>query len=152
VYLLIIYTIDVNAKSMKLLSFTILILFSLSSNAVEFYQCIDNKGLSHFTNLPKSSLDLNCVAKDRHTIMLNQDYSNLADEFKKYETSVEEIEEFELEEMDLSFDSMTQSVKDVFDPDKALEELILSTEDRDDPFTRAMRGRSNAVDDIIKQS
>ncbi len=137
---------------MKLLSFTILILFSLSSYAVEFYRCIDDQGIVHFTNLPKSSLDSNCVVKDRHTVMLNQDYSNLTNEFKKYETVVEETEKFKLEEMDLSVDSMTQSVKDVFDPDKALEELILSTEDRDDPFTRAMRGRSNAVDDIIKQS
>ncbi len=137
---------------MKILSFTILTLFSLSSYAVEFYRCIDDKGKVHLTNLDKSSLDSNCVAKDRYALMLNQDYSNLADEFKKYETRVEEIEEFELEEMDLSVDSMTQSVKDVFDPDKAFDELMSATEDRDDPFTRAMRGRSKAVESLIEQN
>jgi uncharacterized protein DUF4124 len=133
---------------MKLLSFTILILSSLSSYAVEFYRCIDDNGVAHFTNLPKSSLDSNCAAKDRYSLMLDQDYSNLATEFNKYEVSIDETSE----EIELSVDSMAQSVKNVFDPDKAFEELMSVTEDRDDAFTRAMRGRSKGVDDIMSQS
>lgn len=137
---------------MKLLSFIILILYSFTSYAVEFYRCIDDRGQVHFTNLPKSSLESNCTPKDTYTLMLNQDYQNLANEFKKYEVSADEPEDFELGEIDLSVDSMTKSVKDVFDPDKALEQLMQSTEDRDDPFTRAVRGRSKGIEGIMEQA
>ncbi len=140
---------------MKLLSFTILALTSISVHSVEFSSCIDKNGKSHFTNLPDSSLNSNCELKeDRYLTMLNQDYQNLHNEFKKYEPVEEEVEleESFIENLDdLSINSITNPVKDLLDPDKALEQLIQASEDRDDPFTRAMRSRSNAVDSIIKQ-
>ncbi|MEO1924972.1 MAG: DUF4124 domain-containing protein [Gammaproteobacteria bacterium] len=141
---------------MKLLSFTILILFSYSSVAVEFYRCIDDKGQAHFTNLPKSSLDSNCAPKDRYAMMLGQDYSNLENEFKQYEVKVDESEILEFNDIDSTIDessdkTITQSVKDVFDPDKAFDELMSATKDRDDVFTRAMRNRSKAVESIIEE-
>ncbi|MCZ6803906.1 MAG: DUF4124 domain-containing protein [Proteobacteria bacterium] len=125
---------------MKLLSFTFLMVLSFTASAIEFYQCTDDKGKLHFTNLPKSSLDSNCgQISDQYSFMLNQDYLNLADEFKKYEVQEEEPDA----EM-LSFDSL--------DTLKALEQLMQATEDRDDPFTRAMRGRSKAVEQLLKQA
>ncbi len=140
---------------MKLLSFTILALTSISVHSVEFSSCIDKNGESHFTNLPKSSLNSNCELKeDRYLTMLNQDYQNLHNEFKKYEPVEEDPEIIEslVDNFDVSIAPIPKSVediKDLLDPDKALEQLMEATENRDDPYTRAMRGRSNAVDSII---
>jgi hypothetical protein len=137
---------------MKLLLFTILLLFSFSTYSVEFSRCIDDKGKVHFTNLPLSSLDTNCAKKeDYYVIMLNQDYENLANEFKKYEEPDEVTDNIFLDNVDLSVNSLTQPVKDILDPDKALKQLMDATEDRDDPFTRAMRGRSKGLESIMQQ-
>jgi len=57
---------------MKLLLFTLLMMLSFWSIALEFYRCIDDKNQVHFTNLPIASLDINCLPKDRYTMMLNQ--------------------------------------------------------------------------------
>jgi hypothetical protein len=149
----IIYSIDVNAKYMKLLYFTFLSLVSLSSYSVEFSRCIDDKGQVHFTNMPLSNLDSNCAQKvDHYVTMLNQDYENLANEFKKYEEPDDFIDDIFLEDVDLSINSLTQPVKDILDPDKALEQLLESTEDRDDPVTRAFRGRSEGIERIMDQA
>ncbi len=141
---------------MKLLSFTILMSFSLSSYAVEFNSCTDDKGHTHFTNLPKSSLDSNCAPKNHYTVMLNQDYLNLSNEYAKYENFIEKedssnSEPFELSKVDISPDRIKNKVKDILDPDKALEELIDATDDRDDAFTNAMRGRSKGIETIMEQ-
>jgi hypothetical protein len=136
---------------MKLLSFIILTLLSFSSYSVEFSRCIDDKGQVHIINLPKSNLGTDCKLKEDHyTVMLNQDYQNLSEEFKKYEVVKEEPEETFFEDTDLSLNTISNPVKDILDPDKALEQLMDATEDRDDPFTRAMRGRSNAFEKVIE--
>lgn len=141
---------------MKLLSFTILSLISFSSFAVEFHSCTDNKGQTHFTNLPKTSLDANCAPADHYSVMLNQDYQNLAYEYAKYEAisqqeSKNKSGQYEISKIDISPFSVKNKVRDIFDPDKALDELMESTEDRDDFYTRAMRGRSNGIQTIIDQ-
>jgi GTPase involved in cell partitioning and DNA repair len=89
-------------------------------------------------------------------MMLGQDYSNLENEFKQYEVKVDESEILEFNDIDSTIDessdkTITQSVKDVFDPDKAFDELMSATKDRDDVFTRAMRNRSKAVESIIEE-
>ncbi len=150
---------------MKLLSFTALLLISISSFAVEFHSCIDNNGQKHFTNLPKYSLDSNCSPKDHYALMLNNDYQNLSVEHEKYEISEEDIvlfeepesvtskdsKPFDLRDVDLSVETVKSKVQDILNPDKALEELMTTTEDRDDAFTRAMRGRAKGIQTIIDQ-
>ncbi len=142
---------------MKLLSFTILALTSISVHSVEFSSCIDKNGETHFTNLPKTSLNSNCeIKEDRYLTMLNQDYQNLANEFKKYEPAkkVPETIGNRAENLGVSIAPIPKSledIKDLMDPDKALEQLMEATEDRNDPYTRAMRGRSNAIDSIMNQ-
>jgi len=139
---------------MKLLSFTILAVFSSSSIAVEFNSCIDNKGHTHFTNLPKSSIGSNCAPRNHYTVMLKQDYQNLANEYAKYEKDEKlenKSEPFDLIKAEISPDAVKNKVKDIFDPDKALDELMEATEDRDDVFTRAMRGRAEGIEGILNQ-
>jgi hypothetical protein len=141
---------------MKLLSFTILSIITFSSYSVEFHRCTDDKGKTHYTNLPISSLDFNCVAKDHYTLLLEQDYQNLPNKFNQYEVKLEENLEdssiaFDIDKDNLSPDSIKNKVNDIFDPDKALEELMEATEDRDDAFTRAMRGRSEGIENIVNQ-
>lgn len=164
---MIIYTRDINSKAMKLLSFTILALISYSSSAVEFHRCIDDKGLTHYTNLPKSSLDNNCAQQDHYALMFSQDYDNLHNTHQKYENNaldgavsfksngnnrVKYSKPFDLKPTDLSVESVTQKVQDILDPDKALEELMISTEDRDDVFTRAIRGRAKGIEGLLKEN
>jgi 3-methyladenine DNA glycosylase/8-oxoguanine DNA glycosylase len=136
-------------------------MLSLSSHAIEFHSCKDDKGLTHYTNLPVSSVGQNCSPKDRYTVMLNQDYVNLAKEYAKYQQNNQSVNSnndaetdskpFELSKSELSPDAIKNKVKDIFDPDKALEELMDATEDRDDVFTRAMRGRSERIESIVNQ-
>jgi len=134
---------------MKLLLIIIPMILSFSTSAVEFYQCIDDKGQSHFTNLPESSLDSNCGQKaDYYTIMLNQDYLNLANEFKKFE-----VKEEEFEEIRLSLDSITQPFMDILDPDKALDELVeASLNKRENAATKFFNARSKAVEQILNMA
>lgn len=143
---------------MKLLSFTILTLCSVSSYAIDFHSCTDNKGQIHYSNLPKSSIGSTCAPKDQYSAMLNQDYQNLSNEHAKYEeldktdnNSPDESDPFEISKVDISPNAVKNKVKDIFNPDKALEELMEATEDRDDVFTRAMRGRSNGIEKVLKQ-
>ena len=140
---------------MKLLYFTILSLISFSTSAVEFHSCTDSKGKKHFTNLPKSSLNANCETKDHYALLLDQDYLNLSTEYEKYEISIEEgvkdSKPFDLREVDLSVDTVKSKFQDILNPDKALDELMTTTEERDDIFTRAMRGRSQGIQNIIDQ-
>ena len=150
---------------MKLLSFTALLFLSISSFSVEFHRCVDNNGQKHFTNLPKTSLDSNCSPKDHYALMLNNDYQNLSVEHEKYEISEEDIvlfeepesvtskdsKPFDLRDVDLSVETVKSKVQDILNPDKALEELMTTTENRDDAFTRAMRGRAKGIQTIIDQ-
>jgi hypothetical protein len=142
---------------MKLLSFTILSVITFSSYAVEFHSCTDSTGKTHFTNLPKSSLDSNCSQKDHYSEMFNQDYQNLSIEYAKYGAKIEvdDLDDnslsIELSKIDISPDTVKNKVKDIFDPDKALDELMDTTEDRDDIFTRAMRGRGDGIQSIMDQ-
>lgn len=98
-----------------LLLFTLLMMFSFSSFALEFYRCIDDKNQVHFTNLPIASLDTNCLSKDRYTVMLNQDYRNLASEFEKYGADVDEENQSESRESNQPVNSIKQTVQDIFD-------------------------------------
>jgi len=152
---------------MKLLSFTFLSVISISAHSVDFQSCIDANGRKHFTNLPKTSLSKDCTVKDHYALMLDQDYQNLAahhqkfqidDEFteilddsaKATQDSISKDEEpFDLSEVDLSVDTVKNKVRDILNPDKALEELMDATENRDDAFTRAIRGRAKGIQTII---
>ncbi len=144
---------------MKILSFIVLSYVSFSTFAIELYSCTDETGKTHYTNLPKNSLDSNCKAKDQYAVMLQQDYDNLSHIYSKYESEAEQddfyentsTEPFQFSETDFSSDSIKNKVTDIFDADKALEELMEATEDRDDVFTRAIRGRTKGVKDIIEQ-
>ncbi len=130
---------------MKLLSFTILMMLSFSAYAVKFYQCIDDKGQAHFTNLPESSLDSNCEQKTDHfSIMLNQDYLNLANEFNKHKVKEDESDEI---------DSITQPVKDISDPDKALDELVdTSLNKPENAATKFFKARTKTVEQISNEA
>lgn len=131
---------------MKLLSFTILMFFSLSSNAVEFNSCTDDKGHTHFTNLPKSSLDSNCAPENHYTVMLNQDYLNLFNGYKKYVAAEKEPGNI------VSLESFSQPVKDILDPDKALDMLVDSSLKKDENAAKKFfKARTNAVEQILNE-
>ena len=135
---------------MKPLIFVVLMIFPFSTYAVEFHQCIDDKGRSHFTNLSKSSLDSNCrETTDHYSFMLNQDYLRLANELNK----VDEIEEEPgSDETMLSIDSITQPVMDLLDPDKALDELVESSSEHDNTATKFFKARTKAIEQILNEA
>ena len=122
---------------------------SIPVYAIEFYQCIDSEGQSHFTNLPKSTLDSDCRPKnDQYMVMLNQDYQNLENEFLKYETSEEET--FDI--LDVTLDSASKSISELFDADMALEELLENTQDKRNNFaTDFFKARTEAVESILSE-
>ena len=129
---------------MKILSFVILSTFSFSAFSIELYSCEDESGKTHYTNLPESSLGVDCKPKDHHAVLLQQDYDNLSNIHAKYEGLKINDEE--------SLDSIKNEIQDVFDADKAFVELMEATEDRDDAFTRAIRGRTSQMKDAIDQT
>ena len=129
---------------MKILSFVILSTFSFSVFSIELYSCEDELGKTHYTNLPESSLGADCKPKDHHAVLLQQDYDNLSNIHAKYEGLKINEEE--------SLDSIKSEIQDVFDADKAFVELMEATEDRDDAFTRAIRGRTSQMKDAIDQT
>ena len=159
---------------MKLLLFTLSTLTVFPVQAVDFYRCVDENGIAHFTNLPASSLNSNCEQQnDSFSVMLNEDYQNLSQEHEKYEISnVEDSTDFgelnddnaalhmdinrdngadasDEEEMKL-FGAIKIPTKNIFDPDVAEEELFSTIEKRDDVITRAIRGRTKALETIIE--
>ena len=123
-------------------------IFALPAYSIEFYQCIDSKGQSHYTNLPKNSLDKECRQKDnQYLVMLNQDYQNLENEFLKYETPVEDINLIEM-----SVDTVTKPISDLLDSDKALDELLENTQEKRKNFaTEFFRARTEAVKSILEE-
>lgn len=144
---------------MKLLLFTLLISISFSSKAIELNSCTDESGNMHYINLPLSSLDSNCKPKDLYSVMLQQDYDNLSHIYSEHESVSKTANVIETDTSDsLNTDKsntltgkLKNKISDIFDSDKALDELIQTTEDRDDFFTNAMRGRSKGINNILKQ-
>jgi len=136
---------------MKLLIIATLMIFSIPSYAIEFYQCIDKKGLQHFTNLPASSLDSNCKQKtDRYSYLINQDYSNLENKLKNYSESLETQEQFD--DALLSIDNFIEPVKSILDPDKALEQLVENATNKDENMaTEFFNARSKAIESILSE-
>ncbi len=126
------------AKLMKIIIIAVLMVLSHQSYAVEFHQCIDQKGQQHFTNLPPQSLGSNCKeTTDRYSYLINQDYSNLE---KRYQQVVLPDEtdqlnepllnlnstEKELEQVNdpvLPINPVMKPILDVIDPDNVLEEV-----------------------------
>jgi hypothetical protein len=137
---------------MKILSFAVLCCVSLPTFAIELYSCTDGAGKTHYTNLPQNSLGSDCKPKDHYAVMLQQDYDNLRHIHAKLESNEDNSSEpFKLSEVDISPDSIKNKVSDIFDADKAFDELMEATEDRDDIFTRAMRGRSQGINNVLGQ-
>lgn len=126
---------------MKTLLFIVLSSVFYASSAIELYSCTDKTGKTHYTNLPKNSLDTNCKIKDLHAVMLQQDYNNLKNIHSKRE----------LGQNDTSTGFIETKINDVLDADKAFDELMEATEDRDDVFTRAIRGRTESIKNTLKQ-
>jgi trehalose-6-phosphate synthase len=149
--LFIIIAIEIKAKLMKLLIIATLMIFSSQSYAVEFYQCTDKKGRQHFTNLPASSLDSNCKQKtDRYTYLINQDYSNLENKLKNYSETLETDEQFD--DALLSIDNFTDPIKNILDPDKALEQLLDNATNKDENMaTEFFNARSKAIESILSE-
>ena len=141
---------------MKILSFVILSTFSFSAFSIELYSCEDESGKTHYTNLPESSLGADCKPKDHHAVLLQQDYDNLSNIHAKYEelkiNEEESLDSINFSDDDISDDSIKSKIQDVFDADKAFLELMEATEDRDDAFTRAIRGRTSQMKDAIDQT
>ncbi len=112
---------------MKKLILIISVMYSSAVYPIEFYQCIDSEGQSHFTNLPKSSLDKNCVQRsNQYLVMLNQDYSNLAVELKKFEVNADD-EEFMGLEQENDKNSMPEMLD--ADTDTVLEQLLENSQE-----------------------
>lgn len=142
---------------MKLLIFIACTCISLSSNALELYSCTDKSGKTHYTNLPKNSLDSNCKSKNLHSVLLKQDYDNLKNIYSKYESLENESDDFSKQVLDLNSlenppDTLKQKVSDIFDSEKAFDELMEATENRDDVFTRAIRGRTTQMKETIDKT
>lgn len=136
---------------MKLLLITILTFFSIQIHAVEFYQCTDKKEQQHYTNLPASSLDANCKQKtDRYAYMINQDYSNIENNFKRY-TEIDETQE-QIDESLLTIDNFTDTVQNILDPDKALEQLVENATNKDENMaTEFFNARTKAIESILSE-
>lgn len=138
---------------MKILSFAALCCISLPSFAVELSSCTDASGKTHYTNLPQNSLGPDCKSKDHYAVILQQDYENLRNIYSKLEADENSFssEPFKLSEVDISPDSVKSKVSDIFNADKAFDELMEATEDRDDIFTRAIRGRTQGIKNVLEQ-
>ena len=137
---------------MKILSFAVLCCVSLPTFAIELYSCTDGTGKTHYTNLPQNSLGSDCKPKDHYAVMLQQDYENLRSIYSKLEADESESSiPFKISEVDISPDSIKSKVSDIFDADKAFDELMEATEDRDDIFTRAIRGRTQGIKNVLEQ-
>jgi hypothetical protein len=137
---------------MKILSFVVLCCVSLPTLAIELYSCTDGAGKTHYTNLPQNSLGSDCKPKDHYAVMLQQDYENLRLIHSKLESDDDNSSEpFKLSEVDISPVSIKNKVSDIFDADKAFDELMEATEDRDDIFTRAIRGRTQGIKNVLEQ-
>lgn len=136
---------------MKILLFTLLISISISSNAIELNSCTDESGMTHYTNLPINSLDSHCKPKDLFSTMLQQDYDNLINLYPDYNTEADNVESLNTDKNITLTKKLKNKISDVFDSEKAFDELMQSTEDRDDFFTKAIRGRSEGIKNIIKQ-
>lgn len=134
---------------MKIILIPILMFLSIQSYAVEFYQCIDAKGQPHYSNLPAESLDSNCKQKsDRYDYLLKQDYSNLENEFNNYTESV--IDQEQTDDSLLSIDNIIDPIKDILDPDIALEQLLETSTNADENMaTEFFNARSKAVESIL---
>ncbi len=133
---------------MKSLIIATLMLISFQLYAVEFYQCIDKKGRQHYTNLPASSLDSNCKQKtDRYSYLINQDYSNIENILKNHSEKLETQDQFD--DALLSIDNFTDPVKNNLDPEKALEQLLNNTTNKDDNMvTEISTARSNPKESL----
>lgn len=130
---------------MKIILIPILMFLSIQSHAVEFYQCIDAKGQAHYSNLPAESFDSNCKQKsDRFDYLLKQDYSNLSDGFKKYQSEqVQSDNKFSIGGLELMIPH-----KDMFDSDVAAEELLETTAKRNDPITKLFRDGRKTLETV----
>ena len=139
------------AKLMNVLFIVFSILFSAQSYAVEFYQCVDKKGQQHFTNLPAASLDSNCKQRtDRYTYLLEQDYSDLENRLKNY--TVPEDIHIQTDDSLLTIDNFLDPVKDLLDPDKALEQLLETSTSKDaNMATEFFNARSDAIESVLLQ-
>lgn len=106
---------------MKFLPLLALWVIAFPAYSVEFYKCVDTDGKSHFTNLPRNSLDRNCVQKTNlYALMLDEDYQNLNMESRKYEQG--DNDESQLEEIKQQLDGMVE-------PDKS-DELLKNTQNK----------------------
>ena len=131
---------------MKILLYLSFILFSTASYSIEFYRCTDTYGKIHLTNMPKSSLDSNCRQKtDYHSVFLEEDYSNLAEEYKKYEITKKE-------EIDTELEIIAKPISDIIDSDKALEKLLdNANENKDSEATKLFKARTEAVESTLSE-
>lgn len=128
---------------MKFIIFICFTFLYQSSFAIEFIRCINDNGKVHLTTMPKSSLDANCKQKtDHYSIMLEQDYSKLNNQFTKYEE----------QDDDLVIGNVNEPVLDGLDPDKALNELLENSDNnRESAASELFKKRSDAVDSILSE-
>ncbi len=134
---------------MKLLLIVFLYSYAVSAHAVEFSQCVDDRGHQHFTTLPAASLDNNCKPKTNyHAYMLNQDYTSLENNLNLYSNI--ELTEEETSEPLSTVDAIKSKVSDLLDPEQALNELVESVNNRDEnAATKFFNARSKAVETIL---
>lgn len=131
---------------MKLFLIVVLYFCTCNLHAVEFYQCVDDKGHQHFTNLPRSTLDNNCRPKtDQYAYMLNQDYLTIESQYKQYyepEPSLDESTNTE----------QANSDEDILDADNALNQLLeRSKEQQDNKATEFFNAHSKAVEEVLSE-
>lgn len=136
---------------MKIIIFISLLFLSTAAYSVEFYRCLDASGKVHLTTMPKSSLDANCRQKTDHfAALLQQDYLNLSNEFKKYEVTVEDdTSGNQPSEFSIGDTKFKIPGKHIFDSDAAYEELMETTSKRDDPITNFFRARTDTIESIL---
>jgi hypothetical protein len=146
-----------NSKSMKLLYFTILSVFPFTASSMDFQNCIDKNGVSHYTNLPVISLKSDCSVVDYHNLKLIQDFQNLSHGYTKLNKVVKLEASSSTKTISKDNDTKIQSaiqnkITDLLDADKALDELLSNSEKHDDSIImERFKARSTAVEDIINQ-
>lgn len=130
---------------MRLIPVFISLLFiSFSSYSVEFYKCVDEKGQIQYSNIKGPKQGTQCIKnEDYYSILLNQDYQNLSNEFKKYEPQSDAEPDFGDTDLNLNSKPMPGNIN----PDKALDALVdNSRKQPENTTTNSLKSPANAIE------
>ena len=136
---------------MKVITAALFFSLPVPIHAIEFNRCVDSEGVAHFTNVAPEKLDKNCKQPSFYQLQLENDYLQIDQNILAMQRQPEVTEETpELELSDVSVDESSNTINQLFDPDKALEQLLENTQESEpNAATKMFRARSDAVEKIM---